>query len=270
MFSFKVLLLYEIIILGLKSAWCVVFLCRLWFAWIRFKIFNATQTTQNNKSKYFITRPAYMSVELNAHNLLFLILLVKQKQLPPEALNIHTFNSQACESIFRNTRALSGIYSSVVNFTVHDFIQRAQKLSLLNDIKYKQYHDQSVSKLIFPVHYKHRYDQQPLSKSIQDEIDQIDIEQLIATADDDAVTIYNDLEVLDLLQQKHVLGLNPLSAYIFEYLNTNSQTYNFSSQVEIIDSEEFGLVADDDEEVNSDNSTYENSSSDTVACTSKL
>ena len=67
---------------------------------------------------------------------------------------------------------------------------------------------------------------------------------------------------MDLLQQKHVLGLNPLSAYIFEDLNTNSQTYNFSSQVEIIDSEEFGLAADDDEEVNSDNSTYENSSSD--------
>ena len=153
MFSFKVLVLYEIVILGLKSAWRVVFLCRLWFAWIRFKTFNATQTIQNNKSKYFITRPAYMSVELNAHSLLFLILLVKKKkQLPPRALNIHTFNSQACELIFRNTRALSGIYSSVVNFTVHDFIQRVQKLSLLNDIKYKQSHDQSVSKLIFPVH----------------------------------------------------------------------------------------------------------------------
>ena len=66
-------------ILGLKSAWRVVFLCRLWFAWIRFETFNATQTIQNNKSKYFITTPAYMSVELNAHNLLFLILLVKQK-----------------------------------------------------------------------------------------------------------------------------------------------------------------------------------------------
>ena len=146
---------------------------------------------------------------------------------------------------------------------MHAFIQRAQKLSLLNNVKYKQRHDQSVSKLIFPVHYKHRYDQQPLSKSIQDEIDQIDIEQLIANAHDDAVTIYNDLEVLDLLQQKHVLGLNPLSAYIFEYLNTNSQTYNFPSQVEIIDREEFGLAADDDnEEVDSDNSTYENSSSD--------
>ncbi|CAF4454321.1 unnamed protein product [Rotaria sp. Silwood2] len=167
------------------------------------------------------------------------LLLVKQKQLPLEALNIYTFNSQACESIFRNTRALSGIYSTVVKFTVHDFVQRAQKLSLLNDIKYKQFHDQSANKLIFPVHYKHRHDRQPLSKSIQDEIDQIDIEQLIADAYDDAVTIYNDLEVLDILEQKHVLGLNSLSAYIFEYLNTNSQMYNFSSQVDIIDSEEY-------------------------------
>ena len=79
MFSLKVFVLYEIIILGLKSAWRVVFLCRLWFAWIRVKTFNETQTTQNNKSKYFITRPAYMSVELDTHNLLFLILFVKQR-----------------------------------------------------------------------------------------------------------------------------------------------------------------------------------------------
>ncbi|CAF3380489.1 unnamed protein product [Rotaria sp. Silwood2] len=88
------------------------------------------------------------------------------------------------------------------------------------------------------------------------------IEQLIADAYDDAVTIYDDLEVLDILEQKHVLGLNSLSAYIFEHLNTNSQMYNFSSQVDIIDSEEFELAAADDEDINSDNSTYEDSSSD--------
>ncbi|CAF4387363.1 unnamed protein product, partial [Rotaria magnacalcarata] len=91
----------------LRSAWCVVFFCRLWFTWIKFKTFNLTQTRKNNKSRYFITQPAYLSVEINAHSLLYLILLVKQKQLPPQALNIPIFNSQACESIFRNTRTLS-------------------------------------------------------------------------------------------------------------------------------------------------------------------
>ncbi|CAF2761554.1 unnamed protein product [Rotaria sp. Silwood2] len=111
-------------------------------------------------------------------------------------------------------------------------------------------------------HYKHRHDRQPLSKSIQDEIDQIDIEQLIADAYDDAVTIYNDLEVLDILEQKHVLGLNLLSAYIFEHLNKNSQMYNFSSQVDTIDSEEFELAADDDEDINSDSCNDDDCSSD--------
>jgi hypothetical protein len=97
-----------------------------------------------------------MSVELNAHNLLYLILLVKEKRLPPQTLHIHLFSSQPCESIFRNTRPLSGIYSTIVNFTMHDFLRRAQRLSLLNDIKFKQLHDESDDNLIFPVYHKHR------------------------------------------------------------------------------------------------------------------
>ncbi|CAF1526358.1 unnamed protein product [Rotaria sordida] len=193
-----------------------------------------------------------MSVELNAHNLLFLISLVKQKQLPPHALNIGVFNSQACGSIFRNTSALSGIYSTVVNFTVHDFLQRAQKLSLLNDIKYKQLHDSSVDKLIFPLHYKHRNERQSLSTQCQNEIDQLDVEQVIADTHDEAVDIFDDLEVLDLLQQRHVLDLKPLSEYVFGHLNVNSKMYNCSSQVDIVDNEEFELATDDDDEVIND------------------
>ncbi|CAF1397314.1 unnamed protein product [Didymodactylos carnosus] len=160
----------------LRSAWCVVFFCRIWFTWIKLKTFDSTQSAENNTSKYFITRPAYLSVEINAHNLLYLILLVKQKQLPPHVLHVHTFNSQACESIFGNARALSGIYSTIINFTVHDFLRRAQRLSLLNDIKCKQLNDESVNNLVFPVHYKHRNDPQSLLTQSQTEIDQIHIE----------------------------------------------------------------------------------------------
>ncbi|CAF4613192.1 unnamed protein product, partial [Rotaria sp. Silwood2] len=80
----------------LRSAWCVVFCCRIWLTWIKLKTFNTTQFSEKNKSRYFITRPAYLSVEINAHNLLYLILLVQQKQLPPQSLHIHTFSSQAC------------------------------------------------------------------------------------------------------------------------------------------------------------------------------
>ena len=88
----------QLLCLGLKSAWCIVVICRLWWIWVQKKAFSpaVTATTnrkRNNKDKFFITRTAYLSVELNAHNLLYIILLVKQRHLPKEALNIFLFNS---------------------------------------------------------------------------------------------------------------------------------------------------------------------------------
>ncbi|CAF2042873.1 unnamed protein product [Rotaria magnacalcarata] len=174
-----------------------MFFCRLWFTWIKFKTFNLTQTGKNNKSRYFITQPAFLSIEINAHNSLYLILLVKQKQLLPQALNIPIFNSQACESIFRNTRALNGIYSTIFNFTVHDFLRRAQRLSLLNDIKCKQLHNGLVDKLVFPVHYKHRVERQSPFTHSQLKIDEIDIEQVITDAYHHAVDMLEDDEVFE-------------------------------------------------------------------------
>ncbi|CAF1561868.1 unnamed protein product, partial [Rotaria sp. Silwood1] len=210
----------------LRSAWCVVFFCRLWFTWIKFKTFNLTQTRNNNKSRYFITQPAYLSVEINAHNLLYLILLVKQKQLPPQALNIPIFNSQACESIFRNTRALSGIYSTIVNFTVHDFLRRAQRLSLLNDIKCKQLHSGSVDKLVFPVHYKHRVERQSSFTHSQLEIDEIDIERVITDAYHHAVDMLEGLDILNLLEKKTcswIKTINNIDDEVFESDDDNDE-----------------------------------------------
>ncbi|CAM4810979.1 unnamed protein product [Rotaria magnacalcarata] len=231
---------------------CSVF-CRLWFIWIKFKTFNLTQTRKNNKSRYFITQPAYLSVEINAHNLLYLILLVKQKQLPPQALNTPIFNSQACESIFRNTQALSGIYSTIANFTVHDFLRRAQRLSLLNDIKCKQLQNGSVDKLVFPVHYKHRIERQSSFTHSQLEIDEIDIEPVITNAYHHAVDMLEGLDILNLLAEKHVLELKPLSEYLFRQLNSNSQKHNYSSQISNIDDEVF--KSDDDNDEDGDDTT---------------
>ncbi len=52
--------------------------------YLKNKIFKNRSSTPINKDKHFITRTAYLSVELNARNLLYLILLVQQKQLPKE------------------------------------------------------------------------------------------------------------------------------------------------------------------------------------------
>ncbi|CAF4328128.1 unnamed protein product, partial [Rotaria magnacalcarata] len=193
---------------------------------------------------------AYLSVEINAHNSLYLILLVKQKQLQPQALNIPIFNSPACESIFRNTRALSGIYSTIVNFTVHDFLRHAQRLPLSNDIECKQLHNGSVGKLVLQVHYKHRVERQSSFTHSQLEIDEIDIEQVITDAYHHAVDMLEGLDILNLLEEKHVLELKPLREYLFRQLNSNSQKHNYSFQISNIDDEVFESDDDNDEDGN--------------------
>ncbi|CAF4446623.1 unnamed protein product, partial [Rotaria magnacalcarata] len=103
----------------LKGAWTAVFLLRLWWVWlllVRLSSLSSssTKSRKNCREKYFVTRTAFFSTELNAHYLTYLIILVQQKQLPVEVLNIHLFSSQTCESTFRNTRSLSGIFSTVI------------------------------------------------------------------------------------------------------------------------------------------------------------
>ena len=123
----------------------------------------AASTTQkrNLKEKRFITRTAHISVELNAHSLLYLVLLVKQKQLSKEALSIFLFSSQSCESLFRDTRSLSGTYSSMTNSTVFVFLLRSQKSHWLNDIKCDQLSEEDNKECFsFPAHYKHKQDSQ--------------------------------------------------------------------------------------------------------------
>ncbi|CAF5000879.1 unnamed protein product, partial [Rotaria magnacalcarata] len=115
-----------------------------------------------------------------------------------------------------NTRALSGIYSTIVNFTVHDFLRCAQRLSLLNDIKCKQLHNGSADKIVFPSHYKHRVERQSSFTHSQLEIDEIDIEQVITDAYHHAVGMLEGLDIFNLLEKKHVLELKPLNDEVFE------------------------------------------------------
>ena len=76
---------------------------RFWSMWInqmekkdldlilsRFSDFNIASKKQRIKTKrqYFITYKSYISVEINAHSLVYLTVLVSDGQLPPEALNI--------------------------------------------------------------------------------------------------------------------------------------------------------------------------------------
>ncbi|CAF4031753.1 unnamed protein product, partial [Rotaria sp. Silwood1] len=109
-------------------AWSTVFICRFWLTWLKYKLIIYTKTTVRQAQipplkeieKHFITFAAFHSIELNAHMLTFILLLVLDKKLPIDSLNIFLFSSQPCENIFRNARALSGPFSTMSNFVKHD------------------------------------------------------------------------------------------------------------------------------------------------------
>ncbi|CAF3984908.1 unnamed protein product [Rotaria magnacalcarata] len=98
-------------------SWFAVFLCRIGQTWLQIidekDILGYRVETKTN---LFITGPALFSIELNAHSLLAVCLLVCQHKLPDSALSISKYSSQPCEATFRLTRSMSGAFSSVVTY----------------------------------------------------------------------------------------------------------------------------------------------------------
>jgi hypothetical protein len=57
-----------------------------------------------------------------------------------------------CESTFRAAKPMAGPFSSVINFTINEFLQRVQKLAVLQTIKCSS--DFNKNNLTFPKHHK--------------------------------------------------------------------------------------------------------------------
>ena len=100
----------------LLNIWTVVFTCRLWWAWIQQLQLqdigdNRSESMATIKRNSFITKPTFWCIEINAHTLLCIVLLVIKKKLPIEALNTFVFNSQICENTFHVARSLSESFS---------------------------------------------------------------------------------------------------------------------------------------------------------------
>ena len=139
-------------------SWFGAFLCRIWQTWLH--VVDETEISKSHSDEQikdmFITTPAHFSVELNAHSLLGICLLVAQRKLPESALSISNYHSQSCESTFRLTRSMSGSFSSIVNFTIEQFLKRAGKLSVLTEIQNLSEMGKLKCSLEFPKHHKRR------------------------------------------------------------------------------------------------------------------
>jgi len=100
--------------------WIAVFFFRYWRQWI---LDNSEHNLKNN----FITRNAYLCAEINSHCLISFLLECKSVNLPfmPWLLG-----SQPCEQLFRATRNMSSVYSTMINFSMLGLLRRLHRIHI--------------------------------------------------------------------------------------------------------------------------------------------
>ncbi|CAF3836645.1 unnamed protein product [Rotaria sp. Silwood1] len=223
--------------------WFAVFLCRIWQIWLQLIDEKyVVGYSVDNKKDLFITSPAHFSIELNAHSLLAAFLLVSQQKLPDSALSISNYSSQPCEATFRLTRSISGVFSSVVNFTTDQFLKRAGKLSVLTDIENKSESGLLECPLQFPKHHKRRRKASAKKNSASSKAVNLPsydtIENTIHKAFNDAYDTLSELEMNIALQEKKKATISQVSSF------ARSQ---FEKKSKIVSYDEYETYSSDDE-----------------------
>ena len=174
---------------------------------------------KNSVHQYFLTPQAVYSIELNAHCLIYLILLVIEGKLPEEVLCVDRFHSQSCEAIFRSARALSSNFSSGVNFTVLQFLNLIEKLSLFQKIKNQ--HEQVASPILrFPVHHKNKHNHLLSGETSRMKLPtRAEIEQTVVRAFDRATYYLEQVGVMAVLSKNKsydIVSFNNYARVLFE------------------------------------------------------
>lgn len=131
-----------------NAMWYALFIVRGWRWWIK-------KTSKYSLSDNFISLNAYTCVELNAQNLIIAILNLREQRLSHLFLPI-LFSSQPCESHFRKVRSFSSTYSTQVNTSLLEIINRTKKIQLQSDIVHsslnRDFNVANKEKILFPRH----------------------------------------------------------------------------------------------------------------------
>lgn len=91
----------------IRKIWYSLFILRIW----RDSIQSSKEYTLKDN---FLTANCFSCIELNAHSMILCMLYLK-KVGKPELFIPSLFESQPCESIFRQIRSLTSVYSTVTN-----------------------------------------------------------------------------------------------------------------------------------------------------------
>ena len=202
-------------------------------------------------------------------------------RLPPYAVNTYLFSSQPCEATFRSARSLTGPFSSITNFTVHQFLSKVEKISILNHIKSVEENSTSSCSLKFPAHHKNRHSLTVKSTSAVNKTSFSieDIERIIKNAYEQAQRIVKNYPRTKALEKNDLDDLNSLSSFLLEkkkrfiitdHSSLNSQLLDEdSSEDESSDYDDLNEECHDFGSDDSDNSADEESTQNDRLTTSK-
>lgn len=112
----------------IRKIWYPLFLIRIWRKFIKS---SKKYTCKDN----FMSSNCYSCVELNAQAIVKCVLYLKQIN-KSEYFMPWLFDSQPCESIFRQFRSFTTTYSTVINAALKESINRISKIQFQNDIEY--------------------------------------------------------------------------------------------------------------------------------------
>jgi hypothetical protein len=224
-------------------AWLAVFLCRLWRTWLDLtpkrqlnnwisQMNNISEITKNKfkqqttKRSFFITSPSFLCLEINAHTFTYLALLVAENQLPVETLKVFLFNSQTCERFFQLTRSITGTFSTCVNFSIQQFLNRQEKISVLNHIKTQTNSPLTTTTFKFPSHHKNQ--QNPKQSTIQPEkVTKEQIEHQVNRAFNDAYDLLVPLGIKQVFKQSIAATMREVSKHIYKHFKRSSSKADF-------------------------------------------
>ena len=211
-------------------AWLSVFLCRIWRTWLDLvpkheldrRVLLSSSLSDNTKRKltrkaskqiFYITSPTYVCIELNAHHLTNLTVLVEDGRLPSDALKIYLFNSQSCESFFRLSRAISGTFSVSVNFSVQQYLHRQEKITMLHSIKNQTNASETSTKFRFPQHHKSQRNSR-CSATAPEKVTKRRVGEIVGQAFNDAMKLLSPLGVDQDLKKANLCSMAQISDHI--------------------------------------------------------
>lgn len=138
-------------------SWRALFFFRAWHKWI--KTFQS-QSVKYNLDENFISQNAFTCLEINAYALLHLI--KKFRNANQEHLFLlGLFNSQPCESTFRQFRSMTTANWTKINFSLLELLHMISRIELQNQIAYFELSDLAVLTRIHNRTGKHKLFQLP-------------------------------------------------------------------------------------------------------------